>query len=138
MPEDPVMPEERRERDSEDERESRPRRRRQERDDYDDRPRRRRREPEVQATDFLIPTNVSAWSIGACYFGLFSCFLPIIGFLMASVALIFGIIALRQRKKGGTSYGSVTGDVRAIIGVVCSSLTLLGHLVLFALILANQ
>jgi hypothetical protein len=110
-----------------DDREDRPRRRRhQEDDDYDDRPR-RRREPEIEATDFLIPTNVSAASMAACYFGLFSCFLPVLGFLMALIALPCGIVALRRRKKAN-SYGSVTGDIRAIVGIFCSSLTILTHL----------
>jgi len=51
--------------------EPRPRRRDPDDDDYDDRPR-RRRPPDVEATDFLIPTGVSAYSMAACYFGLFS------------------------------------------------------------------
>jgi hypothetical protein len=108
--------------------EDRPRRRRQEREDYDDRPPRRRRESEIEATDFLIPTGVSGWSMAACYFGLFSCFIPLLGFVMALIALPCGIVALRRRKKKGSSYGKVTGDIRAILGIVCSSLTILGHI----------
>jgi uncharacterized BrkB/YihY/UPF0761 family membrane protein len=112
-----------------DDREDRPRRRRrQEDDDYDDRPRRRKKAPEIEATDFLIPTNVSAASMAACYFGIFSCFLPFLGFLMALIALPCGIVALRRRTKANT-YGAVTGDIRAIVGVISSTLTILGHLV---------
>ena len=110
-----------------DDEEVRPRRRRhQEDDDYDDRPRRRRK-PEIEATDFLIPTNVSAASMAACYFGIFSCFLPLLGFRMAMIALPCGIVALRRRKKDN-SYGAVTGDIRAVVGVISSSLTILAHL----------
>jgi hypothetical protein len=115
----------------------RPRRRDGEDDDFDDRPR-RRRPPEVDATDFLIPTGVSAYSMAACYFGLFSCFIPVLGLLMAIVALPCGVVALRRRKKRASNYGSVTGDIRAVVGIVCSSLTLLGYLVLGVLIAAGS
>jgi hypothetical protein len=110
----------------------RERRRRPSRDeDYDDedgdnRPRRRRRPSGVEASEFIIPTGVSGFSIAACYFGLVSCFLPFIGVVLALIALPCGIIAL-FRKKRTDSYGSVTSDVRAIIGVCLSSLTLLAH-----------
>jgi hypothetical protein len=126
----------RRRRDEGDEYDERPRRR-QERDDYDDRPRRHSSGPEVEATDFLIPTNVSAWSMAACYFGLFSCFIPFIGLVMALVAFPCGIVALRRRKKKAASYGSVTGDIRAVIGLICSSLTLIGHLIMIVAIASN-
>lgn len=119
--------------------EDRPRRprRRHPDDEDDDRPRRRPKEPEFEATDILIPTGVSAYSMAACYFGLFSRFIPVVGLLMALIALPCGIVALRRRKKK-TSYGSVTGDIRAVIGIVCSSLTLLGYLIFAVLIAAGS
>jgi hypothetical protein len=112
-----------------DEDDDRPRRRR---DEDDDRPRRRPRERETEATDFLIPTNVSAASMAACYFGIFSCFIPLLGFVMALIALPCGIVALRRRKKG-SDYGAVTGDIRAVIGVIASSLTIVTHVGFFIL-----
>jgi hypothetical protein len=47
-------------------------------------------------------------------------------------------VALRRRKKAAT-YGAVTSDIRAVIGIVLSSLTLLGHLgmVLFLILKAK-
>jgi hypothetical protein len=116
-----------------------PRRRPRRRDpgEDDDRPR-RRREPEVEATDFLIPTGVSAYSMAACYFGLFSCFIPVLGLLMALIAVPCGVVALRRRKKRASTYGSVTGDIRAVLGIVCGSLTLLGYLVFGVLIAAGS
>ena len=75
--------------------------------------------------------------MAACYFGLFSCFIPVLGLLMALIALPCGIRALRRRKKKST-YGSVTGDIRAVIGIVCSSLTLLGYLVVGVLIMIGS
>ena len=96
-------------------------------DDEYDRPRRRHRPSEVEASDFLIPTNVSGYSIAACYFGLISCFLPIIGFIFALIAVVSGIVALRRRKKRRNSYGAITSDIRAMIGLVLGGLTLLFH-----------
>lgn len=127
----------RRRRDEGEDYDDRPRRRRDE-DEFDDRRRRRPPEPGMEATDFLIPTNVSGWSMAACYFGLFSCFIPFIGIAMALVALPCGIVALRRRKKKASSYGSVTGDIRAIIGIVCSSLTLITHLILIVALAAGK
>jgi hypothetical protein len=115
--------------------EPRPRRRR---DPDDDRPRRRREEPEFEATDILIPTGVSGYSIAACYLGLISCFLPGIGAVFGIIALVCGIIALRQRKKrkrSPESYGAVTSDVRAIIGIVLGSLATLIQLPIGLIIL---
>jgi len=119
-----------------DDRDERPTRR-DERDDYDERPR-RRREPEIAATDFLIPTDVSRYSMAACYLGLFSCFIPLLGFLMALVAVLCGIKALRQRKKDSASYGAVTGDIRAILGLICATVTIVSYLVLAILILTDS
>ena len=118
-----------------DDRDDRPARRR-DRDD-DDRPRGRQRPREFEATDILVPTNVSAASMAACYFGLFSCFIPVLGFVMALIALPCGIIALRRRKKGSSDYGAVTGDIRAVLGVITSSLTILVHVAFFALAVAG-
>jgi hypothetical protein len=126
----------RRRRDGDDDYDARPRRRRDD-DEYFDERRQRPRQQDVEAAEFLIPTGVSAWSMSACYFGFFSCFLPVIGLAMALIALPSGIIALRKRKKKSTSYGAVTGDIRAWIGIVCSSLTILGHLILIPVILSK-
>ena len=104
-------------------------------EDADDRRRRRRPPPAVEATDFLIPTGVSRWSMAACYIGLVSCFLPVVGMLVAVGAIVCGVIALRRRKQT-RSYGAVTSDVRAIVGIVLGTLTLVAHVgfVAFAII----
>lgn len=120
----------------------RPRRRRrddddEDDDDYDDRPRRRRRRSDdVDPAGFIVPTDVSAWSIISCYAGLIGFCIPFLGVLFAIVALVCGIVALRRRKKA-SSYGAVTSDVRAVIGVILSSLTLLGHAVFLVLALSG-
>jgi hypothetical protein len=96
-------------------------------DEDDDEPERRprRRGEAVEATDFLIPTNVSGWAIASCYMGLIGFCIPFAGLLFAVPAFICGIVALRKRRKGG-SYNAVTSNIRAIIGLVLSSLAILG------------
>jgi hypothetical protein len=100
----------------------------------------RRRSDDVEAVDFIVPTNVSAWSILACYLGLIGFCLPLVGLVFAIPAVIFGIIALRQRKKRKkcATYGAVTSDIRAIIGLVLGSLGTVGWATfLIILIVAN-
>jgi hypothetical protein len=94
----------------------------------------RRRSSDVEAVDLIVPTNVSIWSILSCYLGLIGFCLPIVGLVFAIPAVIFGIMGLRRRKKTG-SYGAVTSDVRAIIGLVLGGLgTLIGITLLIIMI----
>src|SRR5262245_11006906 len=88
------------------------------------RPRRRSTGDEVAGA--IVPLNVSPWALLSCYLGLVGFCLPFIGLVFAVPALIFGIIALRKPEKGG-SYGAVTSNIRAIIGVVLSSLAIVGY-----------
>jgi hypothetical protein len=111
-------------------------------DDSDDRPRHRprrddasegdghpRRRPsggEFEATELIVPTGVSAYSIIACYAGLVGMCLPILGAPFALTAFVCAIVALRKRKSGSpASYGKVTSDIRAIVGLVFSTIGLL-------------
>jgi predicted branched-subunit amino acid permease len=101
-------------------------------DEVDDRPR-KKQSGDVEAVDFLIPTNVSGWSIASCYMGLIGLCLPFVGLLFSIPALIFGIIALKKRRRA-TSYGAVTSDIRAIVGIVLSTLSIVLYTTLFILI----
>lgn len=97
----------------------RPRRRRDEDydDDYDDRPRRRRRPVpnpmDDPAMGLVLPVNTTPLAIAAGYMGLFSvlCF-------PAPVALILGILALRQLRRNPKK----TGYGRAVFGIVMGAL----------------
>jgi hypothetical protein len=91
--------------------------------------------PAIKATEFLVPTGVSRWSIASCYFGFIGLCLPFLGLVFAIPAFVCGVIALRKRRKS-VSYGAVTSDIRAILGLVFSSLAILayGGLIIFALI----
>jgi hypothetical protein len=108
-------------------------------EDEDDRPRRRprKRSQDVEAVDFIVPTNVSGWSIASCYLGLIGFCLPIVGLVFAVPAFIFGIIALRTRRKA-TSYGAVTSDIRAVIGLILSGLAIVAYSILLIIILVSQ
>jgi hypothetical protein len=88
----------------------------------------------MDPSELIVPTDVSGWSIVACYAGLIGLVLP----CFAIPALICGIIALRKRKKS-RSYGSVTSDIRAIIGPVLSSLAIVlcGPLLIVLVLLAG-
>jgi len=121
--------------DRSDDDEDRPRRRR---DDSDNGPRRPRHRPEpvAEPTEFLIPVGVSGYSLAACYLGLVGC-MPVIGLPFGIIALVCGIIALRQRKKKQAtgSYGAVTSDMRAVIGVVLGGISVLLNLPLAILVI---
>jgi hypothetical protein len=105
-----------------------PQRARRRRDDDDedwDRPiPPRHREQALDAADLFVPTNVSPWAIASCYFGLIGFCIPIAGLVFSIPAFICGIIAIRKRKTAQT-YGAVTSNIRAIIGLVLSTLSIL-------------
>jgi hypothetical protein len=83
-----------------------------------------RREEPVGPTDFLVPTGVSRWAIASCYFGLIGLCVPCLGLVLAIPAFVCGVVAIRQRRNDA-SYGSVTSNVRAIIGLVASGLAII-------------
>src|SRR5262249_3894609 len=89
---------------------------------------------DIGPVDFIVPTNVSGASILSCYMGLVGFCLPVCGLVFAIPAVILGIIALRRRRKAA-SYGAVTSDIRAIIGLVLGGLGTLYGLVLLVLLL---
>jgi predicted branched-subunit amino acid permease len=124
MEDDQIQPEPRRRRHLPDDEDDRPRRRRDDDDDDDVDVRRIRRSSSDDETQFIVPTNVSAWSLVACYAGFIGMCLPLAGLAFAIPAFICGIIALRKRKKA-TSYGAITSDIRAVLGLVFSSIALL-------------
>ncbi len=92
---------------------------------------------EIGAVDFIVPTHVSGASILSCYMGLIGFCLPLFGLVFAIPAVIFGIIALRRRRKAA-SYGAVTSDIRAIIGLILGGLGTLHGLALLGLLLLSM
>ena len=123
-------------------------------DDEEEAPRRRRsfrKEETIEATDFLVPTNVSAWALASfylaltksmppvlvCGLGFINAYAPLSGLLFSIPAVICGILALRGPRRGA-SYGSITGKARAIMGLVLGSLGVLIWLGLFLLFFSSR
>ena len=105
-----------------DDRPRRPRRRRDDYDEYDDRPRRRRRARADAGDDglqYVIPINTSGLAIAAGYVGLISvlCF-------PAPVALILGILALRQLNRNPKLHGRGRAIFAIVMGVIFTLLPL--------------
>lgn len=105
--------------DPDDEYDDRPRSRRRDDyvadDDYDDRPRRRRRPPPPgdDGLQYVIPVNTNVLAIAAGYLGLVSVLC-----VPAPLALIVGVLALRQLKKNPGQHGKG----RAVFGIVMGAL----------------
>ena len=71
------------------------------------------------ALGMVVPINTSIWAIAAGYLGLLS---PIFLCLPAPIAIFCGVMALLElRRKPG-----MRGQVRAIVGIVLGSLSLVG------------
>lgn len=126
MPDDTPIPDKRE--DDEDDRPRRRRRRDEDDDDFEeDRPRRRRRREEDSGDDglqFVIPINTSGLAIAAGYVGLISVLC-----LPAPLALILGILALRQLKKNPKMHG----HARAIFAIAMGTIFTLIPLVFLAI-----
>jgi predicted branched-subunit amino acid permease len=75
--------------------------------------------PEEGAVQFIVPVNVSGWSLVACYGGLIGMCFPFVGLIFAFPALVCGIIAVTRMKRA-TSYGAVSGNIRAVLGLIFS------------------
>jgi hypothetical protein len=105
--------------------------------ELDDEPRRPRRSA-VEATDFLIPTNVSGWALASCYLGLIGFCVPVLGLPFALLAVVFGIIAVRRQKDRAETYGEVTGNIRAVVGLILGGLGIVISAGLLVFILATE
>lgn len=123
-------PRRRRRDDDYDDGDDRPRARRLRDEDYDDeydRPRRRRRPASDPLDDpamgLVLPVNTNGLAIAAGYMGLFAVLC-----VPAPVALVLGILALRQLRRNPKQWGRG----RAIFGIVMGALCTLGPLAFLA------
>ena len=71
----------------------------------------------VQPEDFLVPRNVSIWSMLAFYIGFLSCIIPYAGFFLGIAVIGFAVTALCRRRRN-TSYGEVSSDLRGVFGLL--------------------
>ncbi len=77
---------------------------------------------------FVISVNPSAWAVAAGYAGIFAILLP-----LAPIAIILGIVALKDLKKNP----SKTGKGRAVFGILAGSLCTLFLIVLLISVLTH-
>lgn len=68
----------------------------------------------------------------AYYLGIFG-LIPLFGFFLAVPAFILGILGLRKKKK----HPVIKGSVHAWIGIILGGLSIVGHLAVVGLIVAN-
>jgi predicted branched-subunit amino acid permease len=87
------------------------------------------------AAQFVVPINVSVWAIISCWAGLIGFCIPLAGLIFTIPAVVCGIIALRQIRRRDPSYGKMTGQVRAVIGLVFGGLGTIVHLGLATVVL---
>jgi hypothetical protein len=80
--------------------------------------------PDDGAVQFIVPVNVSGWALAACYSGLIGMCIPLVGLPFALAGLICGIIAIKRRKRDVT-YGVISGNIRAVLGIVFGSIGIL-------------
>jgi hypothetical protein len=103
-----------------DEDDDRPRKKRSARDDDDDdRPRKRQRRDDDEDDDLgnsplgaVVPLGVSLWALASFYTSLL-CFIPGLGL----IAIALGVVAFLTAKHKAT-YGSISGNMRAVLGIV--------------------
>jgi hypothetical protein len=110
-----------------DDEEDRPRRRsaRREEDDDDVRPRRRRRDDDDDDNFVrsLVPTR-NPKALAAYYCGIFG-LIPVLGFILGPIALLFGILGMRH----ANFYRKAKGGGHAIAGLILGPLGVIGSIV---------
>jgi hypothetical protein len=124
-------------------------------DDEPRRPSRKRRRDEEEEEpesirdnailNMFFPVGVSLWALGSNYLGVFSLLgafagfigggvigVKMVGYVICGLAALFGLLAMplgalafimRPKK---TTYGGVTGYMRAVIGIICGLLGIIG------------
>ena len=73
----------------------------------------------------IVPVGGSIWTLVALYGGLLSCFVPGLWLL----SLLAGVLALMTHKHKA-SYGSMAGNMRAILGILVSLFAMVLHAVI--------
>jgi hypothetical protein len=74
-------------------------------------------------TELLVPGG-STYAIISLYVGLIGLCLPFVGIVFAVPAFVCGVVAVRRWKKSD-SYGGVTSNLRAVLGLIISGLAVL-------------
>lgn len=80
----------------------------------------------------VVPVGGSIWALVALYVGLLSCFVP--GLWL--VSLLAGVLAFVTHKQK-MSYGSIAGNMRAILGIIISLVAMVFHIALLIAYISN-
>ncbi|MSQ93681.1 MAG: hypothetical protein EXR98_03900 [Gemmataceae bacterium] len=110
-------------------------------DDEDDRPRKKKKvaRDDDEGGDLgdsilsaVVPVGGSIWALLSLYSSLL-CFIPVLPLF----GVLFGVIALMTHKHKA-SYGSITGNLRAILGIVIGLIVIVGQCVILFLWLTKK
>jgi hypothetical protein len=104
-------------------------------DEEDERPRKKRRDAdEEDGSDIgssplsaVVPVGGSIWALLSFYIALLSCVVPLP--LLGLIAVILGGVAFMTHKHKA-SYGSITGNMRAVLGIVIGLFTMVGSTII--------
>lgn len=105
-------------------------------EEEEERPRKRRRRDadEEEAADLgstplsaVVPVGGSIWALLSFWIALLSCVVPLP--LLGLIAVILGVVAFLTHKSKA-SYGSITGNMRAVLGIVIGLLTMIGSTII--------
>jgi hypothetical protein len=130
---------------SDDEDDDLPRKKRRPRDDEEEermdvRRRKRRDADEDEGGDLgnnplgaVVPLGVSVWALLSLYSSLLSCVVPGLGLL----GILFGVIAFATAKHKAT-YGSISGNMRAVLGIVIGLGTVVIHIIALIAFVMNR
>ena len=95
--------------------------------DDEDRPRKKRRDDDDDLGNSplsaIVPVGGSIWALGSFYLALLSCLVPIP--LLGLIAIGLGVLAFVTHKQKA-SYGSMTGNIRAVLGILIGFVTMIG------------
>lgn len=89
-------------------------------------------QPTGDATGGVIPYK-NPQALTSYYLGVFS-LIPLLGLLLGCIAVPLGIIGLRKRK----AMPQIRGTAHAWVGIILGGLSVLGHLAVIALMIANN
>lgn len=107
-------------------------------DDEDEKPKKKRRDADEEGgsdigsspLSAVVPVGGSIWALLSFYIALLSCIVPLP--LLGLIAIILGGLAFMTHKHKA-SYGSITGNMRAVLGIVIGLITMVFYSIVLVL-----
>lgn len=107
-------------------------------DDEDEKPKKKRRDADEEGgsdigsspLSAVVPVGGSIWALLSFYIALLSCIVPLP--LLGLIAIILGGLAFMTHKHKA-SYGSITGNMRAVLGIVIGLVTMIFYSIVLVL-----